>query len=272
MVICMKKIFQTFGLLIITGSFSTFSHTAHHSDALLDAVNNPERNIKYSARDNFRNPYETLSFFNIKPTMNVLELAAGGGWYTEILAPYLKENGQLSVTHYNPEGSGYYKRSRNAYDKKVSSNPLFDGVKVITAETPPIEPFTKPETQDLVVTFRNLHNWLARDAMKSVMQEAYNSLKIGGHFGVVEHRAPEGSSMEFMKTSGYVSQSLAIETALEVGFKLIATSEVNANPKDSADHPKGVWTLPPSYRLKDQDRSKYENIGESDRMTLLFKK
>ena len=108
--------------------------------------------------------------------------------------------------------------------------------------------------------------------MKAVMQEAYNSLKVGGHFGVVEHRAPEGSTMELMKTSGYVSQSLAIDTALSVGFKLVATSEINANSRDTADHPKGVWTLPPSYRLRDKDRSKYTKIGESDRMTLLFKK
>ena len=268
----MKYIYHTLSLVIITVSFFVNLEAAHHEDPLLDAVNNSDRNVKYSARDNFRNPYETLSFFKIKPNMHVLELAAGGGWYTEILAPYLKENGKLSVTHYNPQGSGYYKRSREAYDKKVASNPLFTGVTVITAETPPSEAFTKPETQDLVVTFRNLHNWLARDAMKQVMQEVYDSLKVGGHFGVVEHRAPEGSSMEFMKTSGYVSQSLAIETALEVGFKLIATSELNANPKDTADHPKGVWTLPPSYRLKDKDRSKYTKIGESDRMTLLFKK
>jgi len=268
----MKNIYQTSGLAMIIFSFSVFVGTAHHEDALLEAVNNSDRNVAYSARDNFRNPYETLSFFQIKPTMNVLELAAGGGWYTEILAPYLKADGQLFVTHYNPEAGEYYKRSRNSYEKKVASNPLFEGIKVITMETPPAQPFTKPESQDLVVTFRNLHNWLARDAMKAVMQEAYNSLKEGGYFGVVEHRAPEGSSLEFMKKNGYVSQSLAIETALEVGFKLIATSEINANPKDTADHPKGVWTLPPSFRLKDTDRSKYEEIGESDRMTLLFKK
>jgi predicted methyltransferase len=104
------------------------------------------------------------------------------------------------------------------------------------------------------------------------MQEAYNSLKKGGHFGVVEHRVPEGSSLEFMQKSGYVTQSLAIKIAKEVGFELVASSEINANPKDTADHPRGVWTLPPSFRLKDQDRAKYAAIGESDRMTLLFKK
>jgi len=268
----MKNIYQILGLLMITFSCSVNNESAHQEDALLDVVNNSERNIKYSARDNFRNPYETLSFFEIEPTMHVLELAAGGGWYTEILAPYLKAEGKLSVTHYNPDGGSYYKRSRDSYDKKVASNPLFEGVMVITVDTPPTQAFTKPKTHDLVLTFRNLHNWLGRDAMKAVIQEAYNSLKEGGHFGVVEHRAPEGSSLEFMKKSGYVTQSLAIETALAVGFKLVATSEINANPKDTADHPKGVWTLPPSYRLQDKDRSKYEEIGESDRMTLLFKK
>ena len=268
----MKNIYQKLGLFMIALSFSVFTETAHHDDELFEAVNNSDRNIEYSPRDHFRNPYETLSFFKIKPTMQVLELAAGGGWYTEILAPYLKVDGKLFVTHYNPDGGSYYKRSRDSYDKKVASNPLFEGVRVITVETPPTEAFTKPKTQDLVLTFRNLHNWLGRDAMKAVIQEVYNSLKKGGHFGVVEHRAPEGSSLEFMKKSGYVTQSLAIETALAVGFKLVATSEINANPKDTADHPKGVWTLPPSYRLEDKDRSKYEEIGESDRMTLLFKK
>jgi predicted methyltransferase len=108
--------------------------------------------------------------------------------------------------------------------------------------------------------------------MSEVMQEAYNVLKPGGLFGVVEHRAPEGSGLEFMKKSGYVSQSLAIKTAESVGFKLVDASEINANPKDTADHPRGVWTLPPSFRLKDTDREKYSAIGESDRMTLLFKK
>lgn len=268
----MNNMYKILGLLIFTLGLPQTSEAADHKDALLDAVNNSERNPQYSARDQYRNPYKTLSFFQIEPTMQVLELSAGGGWYTEILAPYLKSAGKLSVTHHNPEAGGYYKRSREAYDKKVNSNPLFAGVQVITADVPPTNPFTKPETQDLVVTFRNLHNWLGQDAMQAMMQEAYNALKEGGHFGVVEHRAPEGSSLEFMKKSGYVTQSLAIKTAQEVGFKLVASSEINANPRDTADHPKGVWTLPPSFRLKDQDRAKYAAIGESDRMTLLFKK
>ena len=267
----MKNFNKSWGQLLFGLFFVSFL-VGQEDTSLKNAVNNSDRNINYSARDEYRNPYETLSFFRIKPDMHVLELAAGGGWYTEILAPYLKNNGMLSVTHYSAEAGGYYKRSREAYDKKVATNPLFDGIEVISAEVPPSKAYAKPESKDLVLTFRNLHNWLGRDAMSEVMQEAYNVLKPGGLFGVVEHRAPEGSSLEFMKKSGYVSQSLAIKTAESVGFKLVDASEINANPKDTADHPRGVWTLPPSFRLKDTDREKYSAIGESDRMTLLFKK
>ena len=268
----MKNIFSTLCIFFAVLSFSQSDNTANQKDSLFEAISDPNRNPSYIKRDKYRNPYETLSFFQINPSMHVLELSAGGGWYTEILAPYLNANGQLSVTHHNPDAGNYYLRSRTAFDEKVKSNPLFKGVRVITSDVPPSNAFTEPETQDLVVTFRNLHNWLGRDSMQAVMLEAYNALKPGGYFGVVEHRAPEGSSLEYMKKSGYVTQSLAIEKALEVGFVLVGTSEINANPNDTADHPKGVWTLPPSYRLKDKDRDKYESIGESDRMTLLFKK
>ena len=268
----MKNILSIIFLPLAIFGLTQIAYAANQTDSLLDAINDPNRNPSYTKRDKYRNPYETLSFFQINPSMHVLELSAGGGWYTEILAPYLKAKGSLSVTHHNPDAGNYYMRSRNSFDEKVKSNSLFEGVKVITADVPPSSPFTEPESKDLVLTFRNLHNWLGRDSMQEVMLEAYKSLKPGGYFGVVEHRAPEGSSIEFMKKSGYVTQSLAIEKALEVGFVLVDTSEINANPNDSADHPKGVWTLPPSYRLKEKDRAKYESIGESDRMTLLFKK
>ena len=263
----MKNIFNSVGFISLLLAFSSMTYSSHHADPLLEAIKDPARNSAYSARDNYRHPYETLSFFKITPSMQVLELAAGGGWYTEILSPYLRDAGSLTVTHNNPESGAYSKRSRTAFDKKIQSNPLFEGVTVVTMG----EPLT-PKSKDLVLTFRNLHNWLARDTMKATMLEAFNALKSGGFFGVVEHRAPEGSSMEYMTTSGYVSQSLAIEVAESVGFTLVETSEINANLKDTKDHPKGVWTLPPSYRLKDENRSKYEAMGESDRMTLLFMK
>jgi len=239
----------------------------HHHDPLQSAIQDSSRNPAYAVRDESRHPYETLQFFQITPEMHVLELAAGGGWYTEILSPYLRDSGSLTVTHYDVMAGDYYKRSRNSFDQKVASNPLFKDVIVVTMGSP-----IESQSKDLVLTFRNLHNWLARDTMKATMLEAYNALKPDGFFGVVEHRAPEGSALKYMKTSGYVSQSLAIEVAESVGFSLVASSEINANSRDTKDHPKGVWTLPPSYRLKNVNRDQYQAIGESDRMTLLFKK
>jgi len=236
------------------------------------AVDNADRTIKFTERDKYRNPAATLNFFEIKPDMKVLELAAGGGWYTEILAPLLYNSGELVVTHHDPEAGAYQKRSRENFDNKVASHPGFDKLQVVTTHVPPKKPYVTPESFDMVLTFRNLHNWLSRDAMQEVIEEAFNALKPGGSFGVVEHRADDSASLEYMKTSGYVSQSLAIEVAEKVGFRLIGSSEINANPKDTKDHPRGVWTLPPNLRLGEEDRDKYIQIGESDRMTLLFTK
>ena len=236
------------------------------------AVENADRTLKFTERDKFRNPTATLNFFEIKPDMKVLELAAGGGWYTEILAPLLYNSGELVVTHYDPAAGAYQKRSRENFDNKVASHPRFDKLQVVTTHVPPKKPYVAPESFDMVLTFRNLHNWLSRDAMQEVMEEAFNALKPGGSFGVVEHRADDSASLDYMKKSGYVSQSLAIEVAERVGFKLIASSEINANPKDTKDHPRGVWTLLPNLRLGEEDRDKYIQIGESDRMTLLFTK
>jgi predicted methyltransferase len=130
---------------------------------------------------------------------------------------------------------------------------------------------SEPDSVDAVLTFRNLHNWLGPD-MDRIFSNSFKALKPGGLFGVVEHRAKPGSSMETMKKSGYVTEQHAIKIARKHGFELVSKSEINANPKDSTDHPKGVWTLPPNFRLKDIDKDKYEAIGESDRMTLLFRK
>ena len=241
-------------------------------DPVQHAVENTDRTIKFTERDKFRNPAATLNFFEIKPDMKVLELSAGGGWYTEILAPLLYNSGELVVTHHDPEAGAYQKRSRENFDNKVASHPGFDKLKVVTTHVPPKKAYVEAETFDMVLTFRNLHNWLSRDAMQDVMEEAFNALKSGGTFGVVEHRADNSASLEYMKKSGYVSQALAIEVAEKVGFRLVSSSEINANPNDTKDHPRGVWTLLPNLRLGDEDRDKYIAIGESDRMTLLFVK
>jgi len=232
------------------------------------AISSEERDPKNAARDSSRHPLETLSFFGIKSDMTIVELSPGGGWYTEILANFLHEPGKLIAAHFDPNSErAYYKRSRANFEKKMSTNSMFDTVEMVAINSN----LAEPNSVDAVLTFRNLHNWLGSD-MDLIFSNSYKALRPGGIFGVVEHRAKPGTSIEAMKKSGYVSEEHAIEIAEKHGFKLVAKSEINANPKDSTNYPGGVWTLPPNLRLKDVDREKYLEIGESDRMTLLFKK
>ena len=236
--------------------FSLASLSAHN---LEQAVNSEDRSPDNVARDIYRHPYETLSFFGIKPDMTVVELNPGGGWYTEILANYIHYPGTLITA----QGSYYFE----GFEKKMNSNPMYGRVEIVNLNSN----LAEPNSVDAVITFRNLHNWLGAD-MDSIFRSSFKALKPGGSFGVVEHRAKPGTDFETMKTSGYVTEDHAIEVALKHGFELVEKSDINANPKDTKDHAKGVWTLPPTYRLKNKDRDKYSAIGESDRMTLLFKK
>jgi predicted methyltransferase len=244
--------------IILSGAmiFSLASLSAHN---LEQSVNSEDRSPDNVARDIYRHPYETLSFFGIKPDMTVVELNPGGGWYTEILANYIHYPGTLITA----QGSYYLER----FEKKMNSNPMYGRVEIVNLDST----LAKPNSVDAVLTFRNLHNWLGPE-MDSIFRNSFIALKPGGLFGVVEHRAKPGTDIEKMKSSGYVTEGHAIEVALKYGFELVAKSEINANPKDTKDYPKGVWTLPPRLRLDDVDRDKYKSIGESDRMTLLFRK
>ena len=245
-------------------SFSTFS-SAHD---LMAAIQSEDRSSKNVVRDEFRNPAETLTFFQIKPDMRVVELSPGGGWYTEILANYLHEPGMLIAAHFNKDSEvGYFKRGRANFEKKIASSPMYSNVEIVDLSSN----LAKEGSVDAVITFRNLHNWLGPQ-MDSIFANSFKALRPGGIFGVVEHRANPGTSMEEMKKSGYVTEEHAIKIAKKHGFTLVSTSEINANNKDTKNHPKGVWTLPPNLRLKDVEKEKYIAIGESDRMTLLFKK
>ena len=247
-------------LLLLSISLLTLSFTSHFfAHDLKGAVTSDDRTPKNMTRDIYRHPYETLTFFNIQPDMTVVELNPGGGWYTEILANYIHYPGTLIAA----QGSYYM----DGFKKKMDSNPMFGRVEIVTLSSN----LADPNSVDAVITFRNLHNWLGPQ-MDSIFKSSLIALKPGGIFGVVEHRANPGTSLKAMKSSGYVTEAHAIEVALNNGFELVAKSEINANPKDTKNHPKGVWTLPPSLRLKDVDREKYSSIGESDRMTLLFRK
>jgi predicted methyltransferase len=252
----------TLSFLLVLQISQSFSHD------LKGAIASEDRTPKNVQRDPFRNPYETLSFFGIESDMTVIELSPGAGWYTEILANYIHYPGTLIAAHFNADSDrAYYRRSRANFEEKISNNPMYGRVEIVDLDSS----LADPETVDAVLTFRNLHNWLGPQ-MDGIFSNTYKALKPGGVFGVVEHRAKQGTSMDIMKKSGYVTEQLAIEIAKKHGFELVAKSEVNSNPKDTADHPRGVWTLPPNLGLKEVDRDKYLEIGESDRMTLLFRK
>ncbi|GHF98914.1 class I SAM-dependent methyltransferase [Thalassotalea marina] len=242
------------------------------SSVLMSAVNSAHRSAENKARDQYRNPVETLEFFGFKPDMTVVEITPGGGWYTEILAPAVKGKGKLYGAHYADSGDdSYYSRSRRGLEKMLASNAIFNEVELTDFDPKAGSELAPAGTADLVLTFRNLHNW-GEEGMQQVFKDAYKALKKGGVLGVVEHRMPASQSWSENKSSGYVPQDLAVKYAEAAGFKLAASSEVNANAKDTANHPKGVWTLPPRLALGDQDKEKYLAIGESDRMTLKFVK
>ncbi len=252
-------------LLLILLTLTITPLAAHD---LKGAVASEDRTPKNTLRDSSRNPIETLSFFGIESDMVVIELSPGGGWYTEILANYIHYPGTLIAAHWSKDSEiAYYRRGRANFEKKMSNNPMYGRVEIVDLYSE----LAEENSVDAVLTFRNLHNWLGPN-LDNIFSNTFKSLKPGGVFGIVEHRAKPGTSMEMMKKSGYVTEAHAIKIAKKHGFELAAKSEINANPKDTADHPKGVWTLPPNYRLKDKDREKYSDIGESDRMTLLFKK
>jgi predicted methyltransferase len=238
---------------------------AQPADPLKAAVAADNRLVGNVARDAARRPYETLSFFGIKPTDTVVELSPGGGWYTEILAPYLREAGQLYAAD---GGSARFKA-------KMESMGVYGKVRITTFDPRNgVLDIAPAGTADAVLTFRNVHNWMAQGEAKTqaVFDAAFKALKPGGVLGVEEHRLPASRPQDPAAKSGYVHEAVVIKFAENAGFKLAARSEINANPKDTADHPDGVWTLPPTYALKDKDRAKYQAIGESDRMTLKFVK
>jgi predicted methyltransferase len=240
--------------------------------ALTAAIAAPTRSDTNRLRDAYRHPVETLRFFGVKPSDTVVEIWPGGGWYTEILAPYLAAGGGRLYAAAPDWGMSGIKKLKDA------NTPLYGSIE--TADFPAFDANATrvPDgTADVVLTFRNVHNWRMgyrrddkQDYSAEAFRQAYAMLKSGGVLGVVDHRLPEGASDERERNSGYIKVSTVRRLAEAAGFKLAASSEINANPKDTADWPNGVWTLPPSYALKDNDRSRYAAIGESDRMTLKF--
>jgi len=224
------------------------------------------RSAENRARDAHRHPAETLAFFGVQPTHTVVELWPGRGWYTEVLAPLLRERGKLVAA--SPTGNYL-----QPYKDFLASRPdLYDRVQLVEVTPPQTLSLGPDGSADVVLTFRNLHGWVGNGYAAEVHAAIFRVLKPGGVYGVVDHRAVPGTTPEQTKKSGYVPEDVAIELATAAGFVLDARSEINANPKDTKNYPEGVWTLPPSLRLGDVDRDKYAAIGESDRFTLRFRK
>jgi predicted methyltransferase len=240
---------------------------------LVAAVESSTRTPANVARDRYRHPAETLAFFGVRPTDSVVEIWPGGGWYTEILAPYVAAKGKLTIVA--PPG-----RASESIAAKLDKNAAAYG-KVARANFPSTLGGTgvAPGSVDKVLTFRNVHNWRMgemrpdkADYSADAFKEIYAMLKPGGVLGIEEHRLPESADSAREQSSGYIKVSTIRKLAEDAGFKFAGSSEVNANPKDTHDWPEGVWTLPPSFSLGDKDREKYAAIGESDRMTLKFVK
>jgi len=250
----------------LTVSAQTATGDSAAGAALKRALDSSSRPATDKDRDRYRHPFETLTWFGLKPDMTVVEIWPGGGWYTEILAPYLKQNGKLYAAVAPGENTA-------AYRKKLAGDSADYGKVVVTDLDPPAKlELAPPGSADMVLTFRNVHNWMRRGYAEEVFKAMYHALKPGGTLGIEEHRGDPARAQDPKAASGYVREDYVIKLAADAGFAFVGGSEINANPKDTKNYPQGVWTLPPTLRLKDVDRSKYEAIGESDRMTLKFVK
>jgi predicted methyltransferase len=249
----------------------------------------PHRTAENKARDTARHPAETLAFFEVKPTSTVVELWPGGGWYTEILAPYLRDSGKLIVTIFDPNGPKEYygtAQSQKLLERFAAEKDVFGDVATATVKQDVqlgpdgkvakivVQPFelAPAGTVDVVLTFRNSHGWYRSDSIGAIYASAFAALKPGGILGVEQHRAKPDADPNKTAEGGYLPESTVIESAKAAGFELVESSEINANPKDTKDHPDGVWSLPPSLSGGDKDKDKFMAIGESDRMTLKFRK
>jgi predicted methyltransferase len=270
----------TAGALALLGFALTAASPARAGSAAAEAairaaVASPARAETDRARDAQRHPVETLLFFGLEPEMRVLELWAGRGWYTETLGPVLRERGKLTVTNFDPNGpqDEYAHKMAREYAAWLAANRERIGDVAVVQVAPPEQlSLGAPGSYDLIVSFRNNHTWMNGGYHEAVYREAFRALKPGGVLGVVQHRAPAGADPAASAKRGYVPEATVIAAAEAAGFALDARSEINANPRDTKDYPKGVWTLPPSFAEGEKDRAKYAAIGESDRMTLRFVK
>lgn len=274
------------GIIVFYAAVLAFPSHAEEIDELLDqAIAGEHRDTAFAARDQYRHPRETLKFLGLQPDMTVVEIWPGMGWYTELLAPVLRDKGILYAAGFSMTAKrtpDWRKDMQTEFTNKLAGMPeVYDYVVVTELAVPERTTIAPPGTVDMILTFRNVHNWMKGDYAEGMLKTFYRTLKPGGILGIVEHRAAPGTPLDKMIESGYVTEEFVKALAMAVGFEFEESSEINANPADTKDHPAGVWTLPPSLRYcnrikegssKDECIKKYTAIGESDRMTLRFRK
>lgn len=270
----MKRLFVTVMALLV--SSAAWADCEPLTDRVSKAMQGAHRSESNIARNEFRHPVETLAFFGIEDGMTVMEIWPGGGWYTEILAPVMRGHGKLVVATWDADVEGQpsyrYELPKKMNETFAQSPEIYDQVAFEYFSPPQSASLGEPGSVDAILTFRNTHGWVGAGQAKDIFNEFARVLKPGGVLGVVQHRAAEGTDPSVTAKSGYVSEEAVKQLAASAGLVFEAGSEINANPKDTREHPKGVWTLPPGLNLGETDRDKYLAIGESDRMTLRFRK
>lgn len=260
------------GLLTLMMALATAPLAMAQSvDRLAELVAGPQRSPANTARDPYRKPYEVLKFFGLRPDSTVVEVLPGSaGYWTEIIAPYVRDKGLYITAGRDENAPASYLQDHARMLKKYADDPATFGKVQVTKFLADRYDIAPPGSADIVLTFRNLHNWLDRNEIDGALKAFHTALKPGGILGVADHRGRTDMSQEAQMRTGYVRQDFAIDLIEKAGFKLIGTSEVKANPKDTKDYPEGVWSLPPTYREGDKNRAKYAAIGESDRFVLMF--
>ena len=262
----MNLFYKLFVLFIFF--FLIQTNEVYPNSDLKEAIENVHRNKNNTVRDQYRNPYETLSFFGLTKGMKVLEISPGNGWYSEILSKFLKDTDSYYVSKYKVPPVKVVGENQEKFDEYFSTHKnKFGGVKSVFFNDKNILE-SRVKGFDMVLTFRNTHNWLRSNTAKNVYSSIYKVMKTGGILGVVQHKANEKSEFNFK--NGYVKESFLIRLIENQGFKLLEKSNINFNSKDTKDYKNGVWTLPPRLILGEKNKNKYLEIGESERMTLKF--
>jgi predicted methyltransferase len=243
---------------------------------LQQAIASPQRSPEFVARDAARKPYEVLRIFGLRPDATVVEISPGRkGYWTEILAPYLRDRGRYLAAQYPldaKDGRPYWPEYHRDFQASLAADPVRYGKTVVTTFGKGYYDIAPPGSADLVLTFRNTHNWMADGYAEAAFAAFYRALKPGGILGVEGHRGRTDRPQDPKAADGYIREDYAIALAQKAGFELVGTSELLANPRDTKDYPEGVWTLPPTLRLGDKDRARYVAIGESDKFLLKFRK